>query len=150
MSNIRLFLISVLILMLVCGVTSAADLQISAEQALPLKTISEKIPLTEIDLAKTLADFQKRPAIYPEASVDSAKIEKGTITFTSTAKPRESGGITIELFCTDNTGRYMPIWGGDVTEDKQSWTITVKDTMRKDVEGCYFAVVDSTEEMMVK
>lgn len=61
--------------------------------------------------------------------------------------PRASGGITIELFCKDNIGHYMPIWGGSITKETSEYTFTKQDIHRQNIDGCYFAVVDSTAEM---
>ena len=130
-----------------CGIVGAAGGELTlSEAALPIKTISEK-PLTDTILSKTALDFSARKFVYPDASIIFAKVDGGIISVTSTAKTRETGGITVELFCQDNMGYFMPIWGGSITKDEQVWEVPLKDIGRKNVDGCYFAVVDSTAEM---
>lgn len=118
------------------------------ESTLALKTISSKT-LTSSVLQKTQTDFTARPYKKPDAVVDSAMVASGTISVSASATPRPSGGITIELFCEDNTGRYMPIWGGSITKDRQGWQFSPRDVMRDNIDGCYFAVIDSTAEMQL-
>ena len=146
-----------LVMGLVCGVACAQLEQFTSgegtltldEKGLPLKTITSKEVTSEL-LEKTKMDFDKRENIIVSASVDSAKFDNGIIITSSSIVPRESGGITSELFCQDNVGHFMPIWGGSLTKDKQDWSFTLKDIQRKDIDGCYFAIVDSTKEAMLK
>jgi hypothetical protein len=146
--NHRILLCSLLIVLLLCvGVGSAADLTKAVdEKTIAMKTISSK-ELLEDTMLKSQNDFAKRTSLMTEATVDTAKIDKEIISVAATVKPRTTGGITIELFCQDNMGYFMPVWGGSITKDKQSWDFTPKDAMRKDIDGCYFAIVDSNKEM---
>ena len=102
------------------------------EKALPIKTITSKEVTSEL-LAKTKADFDKRANIMVSASVDSAKIDKEIIITSSSIVPRESGGITSELFCQDNVGHFMPIWGHGRHQSTLLSEITLEDTTNRTI-----------------
>lgn len=109
--------------------------------------------ITESLVTPALADCDSKKHTIKSVSISSASVSKvktsNKITVSVTATPRPSGGITAEFFCKDNTGRYMPVWGGSVTKAAHSWEFMDSDIKRTNIEGCYFAVVDSTNESVM-
>jgi hypothetical protein len=59
-----------------------------------------------------------------------------------------TGGIVVTMFCADNTGRYMPVWGGMANGRDGEWKFSLTDdrTLPKTVDNCYFALIDGNKE----
>jgi hypothetical protein len=118
------------------------------EKESTIKTISTKALLPS-DFAKTLSDVSKKLTLMPLSKVDSAEIKSNVISVKVLSPTRTNGGVTLELFCQDNTGRFMPVWGGSIVKGDETFKFTPKDAMRENIDGCYFAVIDSNKEMVL-
>jgi hypothetical protein len=141
--NLSLLILVVLVLLMVGGVGAKE----ANETALKIKTV-DHVQVTEEKSIKALNDFTTRKNKWDDGSVTAAIEMNGKLRHTVTAITRVSGGITVELFCQDNTGRFMPIWGGSITKTDSAWDITLSELHRDNVDECYFGVVDSTAGMI--
>jgi hypothetical protein len=115
----------------------------------PIKVVSSKEVTVEQSKAAN-DDIKTKHNIITPINLRNVTIKQNhqkKISITVDSETRVSGGITVELFCQDNTGRFMPIWGGSITKSTSDWDFTDKNIRRSNIDGCYFAVVDSTAEM---
>lgn len=128
-------------------IVPASDAKDANESELKIKTIKHDNKPSGEESAVSVADFSLRSHKYSDAKIKHAKVNSGKITMEVDSSIRASGGITAELFCKDNIGHYMPIWGGSITKETSEWIFTKQDIHRQNIDGCYFAVVDSTAEM---
>jgi len=144
----RLLAILLLACLLVGGV-GAAELvtQPAAKTTVSSDAVNVlSVKSTDITLAK--ADYTARKNTIPLTKITSVQ-KPQRVAVSVEATPRQSGGITVELFCPDNTGRFMAVWGGSVTKAASDWDFSLTDIRRQNTDGCYFAVVDTTAEMMI-
>ena len=49
-------------------------------------------------------------------------------------------GTTIQLYCLDNTGRAVPVWGGSVVVASGSFSFTKDDALLESTNGCQFGI----------
>lgn len=128
-------------------IVPASDAKDANESELKIKTIKHDNKPSEEESAASVADFSLRPHKYSDGKIKHANVNSGKIIMKVDSSIRSSGGITAELFCRDNIGHYMPVWGGSITKEISEWVFTQLDINRDNIDGCYFGVVDSTAEM---
>lgn len=133
-----------LALWVVIPAVSAKD---ANESLLKIKTVKEDNKTTEEESIASVASWSNRSYHWQNGNVKKADVKGDKISANIESTTRASGGITIELFCKDNIGHYMPVWGGSITKETSEWTLTKQDIRRQNIDGCYFAVVDTTAEM---
>jgi hypothetical protein len=142
--NYRILLLALVLAGLVFG--GCVGAKEANETGLKIKTI-DHIQVTEEKSLKSQSDFSARKNKWDNGTVVKAIDISGKLHHDVHATTRVSGGITVELFCQDNTGRFMPVWGGSITKVDSAWDLTPAELHRDNVDGCYFGVVDSTSEM---
>ena len=119
----------------------------------PVSAAHAKVmPVTDDGGAKALQHANAHKYIIKTANIKTAVQRdlpggKKAVDVEIEATPRPSGGITLEMYCRDNVGYYMPVWGASITESCCDWSFALKDAFRESADGCYFAVVDSTAQM---
>lgn len=128
-------------------IVPASDAKDANESELKIKTIKHDNKPSEEESAVSVADFSLRSHKYSDGKIKHANVNSGKIIMKVDSSIRSSGGITAELFCKDNIGAFMPVWGGSITESCCDWSFSLKDAFRESADGCYFAVVDTTAQM---
>lgn len=164
MTSCKSALVIILLLasLVLVGTVGATDLIATPILQKEPITLTEKTPesmkviaatnVTEDQEKKATEDYGKKEHAIKSVKIPSAIVKQNyakKLSVNVEATPRSSGGITVELFCQDNTGRFIPIWGGSITKTVSDWEFTENDIRRANIDGCYFAVVDTTAEMGV-
>lgn len=145
---LRLALIAVVVIALALWVVvPAVSAKDANESLLKIKTVKEDNKPTEEESIAPVANWSNRSYHWEDGDVKNAKVKDGKISAEVESTIRASGGITVELFCKDNIGHYMPVWGGSVTTASKEWMFTKQDILRQNVDGCYFGVIDTTAQM---
>lgn len=146
--QIRFALIAVVVIALALWVViPAVSAKDANESLLKIKTVKEDNKPSEEESIASVANWSNRSYHWKDGDVKNAKVKDGKISADVESTIRASGGVTVELFCKDNIGHYMPVWGGSVTTISREWTFTKEDIKRPNVDGCYFGVIDSTAQM---
>lgn len=124
-----------------CGFVSANPIDDIYNIIFP-ETTPEVIPIT------TAIDQQQISNTYHHANITetSQSGNKIHVEYTMSEIPKD-GGITVELFCKDNVGYTISVWGGSATKTNGAFDFSIKDINRENIDGCYFAVMDTTAEM---
>ncbi len=140
----RLILLLLIAAVLCCVVGVPVGAKPADESQLKIKTV-DHFEVTEEKSLKSVNDFAARKNKWDNGGVTQAAVKAdGNLHHIVNATVRKSGGITVELYCQDNMGYFMPIWGGSITTQTSVWDLSLSELHRKDVDGCYFGVVDST------
>ncbi len=145
---LRIALIAVVVIALALWVViPAVSAKDANETDLKIKTVKEDNKPSEEEAIASVANWSDRSYHWQDGDVKNAKVKDGKISAEVESTIRASGGITVELFCRDNIGHYMTVWGGSVTTISREWTFTKEDIRRQNVDGCYFGVIDTTAQM---
>jgi hypothetical protein len=97
--------------------------------------------------SNVVSSIEVHNSSYADITKAELSNDKIAVEYLASNIPQE-GGITAELFCQDNTGRFVSMWGGSVSSISGSFEFSKEDIQRESLDGCYFEAINNNVEIL--